>query len=1123
MTTICPCCGVHTREGLRFCVQCGVSLVNACPACGTAPEPGARFCGDCGAPLAPAAGSASSSLEPPVGLGEKKHITVLFADVVGSMDLQERLDPEAWAQIMGRFVAILAEGIRKFGGTVDKFTGDGIMALFGAPVAQEDHSRRACHAAWHLTRAIGEYSEQLRQQQGIELHVRLGLNSGEVVVGRVGDDVTLDPTALGHTVGLAQRMEALAAPGSACLTKATADLVAGYFELRDRGTRTVKGVHDDVAVFELVGPGRLRTALEVAAARGFSPFVGRDQEMATLEAAFDRACEGAGQLVGMVAGPGVGKSRLVHEFTQRCRSSGVDVFAAHALAHAQSAAYLPVLELLRDMFGITEADDPPAARAKVADAVRTLDPALQDTVTLLWDFLGVADPDRPAPQVDPEARQRQLFSALNRLGQARSRRGPVVYLVEDLHWLDPGSAAFLDNLINGIPTARILVVVTFRPEYHPAWAHRSYYAQIALQPLAGDAAQSLLAELLGSHPSVDGVGELIQARTGGNPFFIEEVVHGLVEDGSLRGRPGVYQLARTIDQIAIPATVQAVLAARIDRLAARDKAVLQAASVIGRHCSARLLGRVAGLTDGELRAALTALLDAELVHQSGGYPDEEYEFKHALTEEVAYGSQLTRSRTRTHIAAAQALAVLDADKLDERAALIAHHYEAGESLLDAARWNARAGSLQRGVLNHPVQAARHWRRVRALTDRLDQTPEAAELGINARLMLLSCHWRVGAASEEGPVAYEDEAATIFAEGETFADATGQPAVKVLFLSLYAVVRYIGYDAEDGYQYSLRATQLADQTGDPVLRVNARMPLVLSQYLLGRVRDAAAAAEEMTAIIGEDRSMAQGVVVPSPYGWCRLTRAMCAAHCGAMDRELIAMEHALDILGDEGDTESEGAGNSRWAILADLAGADPAAAAERARRGVEWAEQAGGPFGRIFTREGLAISHAQQGDWRNAIAVVDEALAIARERRISQTSIPLLLATRARAQLGLGDIAGARADAEEAVALAVRCGTGFYEVQSRHQLARALVADPSHGEEKAARAELDKAFALCATLGLQAYEPHLHEGLAELALAVGDRAAHDHQLRTAYRLFLDVGASGHARRLAAELSARTVWL
>jgi class 3 adenylate cyclase len=414
------------------------------------------------------------------------------------MDLQERLDAEVWAQIMSRFVGILAEGVRKFGGTVDKFTGDGIMALFGAPMAQEDHARRACHAAWHLTKAIGEWSEDLRNEQGVELHVRLGLNSGEVVVGRVGEDVTLDPTALGHTVGLAQRMEAMAEPGTVYVTGATADLAAGYFSLRDVGAMAVKGVQQDVPVFQLDGPGRSRTPLEVAAARGFSPFVGRDRELGVLEAALQDAARGDGRVMGIVAEPGLGKSRLCHEFAERCRLQGFDVFAAHALAHARSVPFVPVLELLRAIFGIEDQDAPASARAKIGASVTGLDPHLESALPLFYDFLGVADPESPAPAMDPEARQRQIFAAVNRLRRARSARRPFVMMVEDLHWLDPGSGAFLENLVTGTPGSSVLVVTTCRPEYRAPWAHRAHYAQLPLGPLADDASDELLRGLLGA-------------------------------------------------------------------------------------------------------------------------------------------------------------------------------------------------------------------------------------------------------------------------------------------------------------------------------------------------------------------------------------------------------------------------------------------------------------------------------------------------------------------------------------------------------------------------------------------------------------------------------------------------
>ena len=502
----CASCGEENPPSARFCGGCGTSLATTlpCPRCGTTNLATHRFCHDCGERLE---SHPSPTAPSPVPEGERKQVTVLFADVKGSMDLAAGMDPEEWGELMGRLYKLLRDGVKRFDGSVDKFTGDGVMALFGAPVAYEDHARRACDAALHLRSELN----------ALPFAVRIGLHSGEVVTGPVGDEDEAPFTALGNTVGLAQRMESIARPGTVYLSAATAALVEGYFEVADLGLTDVKGAHDKIHVFELVRRGPSRTRLEVAAARGFTRFVGREAETAALEAAFRRTDEGNGQVVGVVAGPGVGKSRLAHEFTEWCRANGADVFAAHGLSRAQSVPFLPVLEILRAQFGIIDVDDGEEARTKLATVMLDLDPDLDESLPLLYDFLGISDASRPAPAIDPEARQRQIFGALDRLRRARSRRRVTVLLIEDLHWLDSGSAAFLENLVNGVPGSRVLVVTTFRPEYQAPWAHRSHYAQLPLLPLGEAATVELLSDLLGSHPSLGGVAELVRQRTEGIP------------------------------------------------------------------------------------------------------------------------------------------------------------------------------------------------------------------------------------------------------------------------------------------------------------------------------------------------------------------------------------------------------------------------------------------------------------------------------------------------------------------------------------------------------------------------------------------------------------------------------
>ena len=1094
----CALCGEQNATSARFCSGCGAMLTTPpCPRCGTPNPTTHRFCHECGerlgGPLSPAASPARPE-------GERKQVTVLFADVKGSMDLAARMDPEEWGDLMGRLYKLLRDGVTRFDGRVDKFTGDGIMALFGAPVAYEDHGRRACAAALHLRTEL----------QDLPLAVRIGLHSGEVVTGPVGDDDQAPYTAIGNTVGLAQRMESLARPGAVYLSAATAALAAGYFELADLGPTDVKGVDEKVQVFELLGHGPSRTALEVAAARGFSRFVGREAEMAALDAAFQRADEGNGQVIGVVAGPGVGKSRLAHEFTESCRSKSADVFVAHGLAHARSVPFLPVLEILRSQFGITDADDPDQARAKLDTAVLALDPELDETLPLLYDFLGVGDPNRPAPAIDPEARERQIFGALDRLRRARSQRGLTVFLIEDVHWLDSGSAAFLENLVSGAPEARVLVLTTFRPEYHAPWAHRSHYAQLPLLPLGADATGELLDDLLGSHPSLDGVAELVRERTAGNPFYIEEVVQGLVEDGSLAGQRGSYELVHTIGDLRIPATVQAVLAARVDRLPDREKAMLQTASVVGRQFSAKLLSSVTGVSRAELDAALQTLVEAELVYETAVYPEAEYAFKHALTEEVAYGSLLAKRRSALHAAVAATLVDLDADKLDERASLIARHYELGGSLLDAARWNARAAAW--AGYSNPVEATRHWRRVRALTEHLDPSPEVADLAVNARLALLDYFWRIGAAAEHGGIPFTEEADDIAAELEAFIDPEIPTPLRVIALLSRGGTDFMTDAIQQGYERCVQAARLADELGDPTLRAVTRMN-GWCLFLLGRIREARAWVDEMTEILGDDRSIGRGVVVASPYGWCRMQQVHFAGYCGRLDEGLTNLEGIIDLLEAEGDPEQASWARRHFAVFADLAGADPERARVHARQSVGWADEAGSVWSRIFNREGLASHFCQCSLWDDAVQACDEALALARDRRVALGDIPLLLSLRARARIGQGRHSDARVDAGEAVAVARHCGTRGYEAQALLQVARAVIADPTSTDSQSAATALDDAESINEELGITVFAPQIHRERSNLARALGDEATCKHELRTAHRLYLAVGAAGRAGELA----------
>ena len=541
--------------------------------------------------------------------GERKLVTVLFVDVVGSMGLAERLDPEDWRRVMDRCLAILCEGVHRFEGMVETFSGDGLMALFGAPLAQEDHAARACHAALRLLEQLAGFSAELRSDRGLGFAVRVGLNSGEVVTGAIGDDLTLQYTAVGHTVGLARRVESLAAPNTAFVSQHTAALVEGYFELRDRGMRELKGVSEPVRVYELAGLGRLRSHLDVSRERGLLRFVGRERELRALESALARAREGAGQVVGVVGEAGIGKSRLCYEFGERCRESGIEVWAGQCTARGARQPLLLVRELVRSLFGVTDWDSERAVRAKVAGRAVLLGSPIEGELPLILELLGIL---HDGPSAGSGRDGERLFAMVQRL-LLGSRAGPSVIVVEELRWIDPPSEAFLKALVEALPSTPALLVASFRPEYRARWLRGRNYTSLPLKLLDQRSLAALLRDQLGTHPSLAPLAERLPDRVGGNPFFLEELIRHLVESGGLEGERGAFRAAAPIDEGALPATVRAVLAARIDRPAEHDKTVLRAAAVIGHQFTEPLLNQVTGLDDKELRAALGALVRADLL------------------------------------------------------------------------------------------------------------------------------------------------------------------------------------------------------------------------------------------------------------------------------------------------------------------------------------------------------------------------------------------------------------------------------------------------------------------------------------------------------------------------------
>jgi class 3 adenylate cyclase/tetratricopeptide (TPR) repeat protein len=1112
----CPGCGHENPAGSRFCFECGRAFAALCARCGAELPATAKFCNECGQRAVaeatpPARDPASytpkhladkilqskSAIE-----GERKQVTVLFADVKGSMELAEQVDPEEWHGILERFFEILTDGVHRFEGTVNQYTGDGIMALFGAPIAHEDHAQRACYAALHLRDELRRYAREVKREHGLTFSTRIGIHSGEVVVGKIGDDLRMDYTAQGHTVGLAARMVELASPDTAYLSAATARLVEGYFELEDLGAFPVKGVRDPVGAFELEGPGPHLTRFDAARARGLSRFVGRVADLQALDAAREQARTGNGQVVGVVAEAGVGKSRLCYEFAERCRALGTTVTEGRGLAHGRNVPLLPILQAFRQFYQIGERDDARAIREKIAGRMVLLDEGFREALPLVFEFFGAPDPERPAPRMDPEARQRQLFAILRRITQLSAGQAEAGV---------PTSEAFLAEWVGATAGAHNLLLVNFRPEYHADWMQKSYYRQLPLAPLGPDAVRELLGHLLGGDPSLSGLAEEIHERTQGNPLFAEEVVRSLIEAGNLEGTRGAYRLVTPVERLAIPASVRAVLAARIDRLPEREKQVLQTGAVIGKEFSKPVLAEVAELPAAELAAALAALEGAELVFEEALYPVAEYAFKHPLTQEVALESQLQSRRGRTHAAVARALERIHPQKLDEQAAMIAHHLEQAGEELEAARWHRRAAEWIGG--SDVAQAIRHWNCVLALTAELPESEERTRLRLGACSRLLAQGgWRLGLSGEETEA--------LLVEGRALAERADDREALLLLIGFYGARAGLAGDLARMDALTQEAHALVDESTSPETQGVILLGRSYFAFLVGRLDEALRLAGQMPDGLAGDLRLGLDIFGISLLAWSWYFRARLFAHRGRLD-EARACQREAERLARSGDVgESLVWIRQNPAVIGSAAGERNERVLDELRRsaleGLELADQIGSSYSRVLGNAQVGLAQMLHGEWDDAVRACETALQVSSEHQTGVDLDSQVFYHLAEARLGAGDLRAAEAAAEQGIRRAQDRGQLYFE--ALNHLARARILRRARGAD--ARDEIERALGRALELveetNGRSIEPRLIEERARLAGLLGDGAGCERALREARRHYVEIGATGHAERLATEL-------
>jgi class 3 adenylate cyclase len=748
-----------------------------CTTCGVELRPSAKFCDECGSPIALSGTPA-----------EYKQVTVLFADVVHSMDIAAAVGAERLREIMTKLVNRAGRVVQRYGGTVDKFTGDGIMAVFGAPAALEDHALRACLAALSIQEEVTRLAAEVERRDRISLQLRVGLNSGEVIAGEIGSSV-LGYTAIGEQVGIAQRMESVAPPGGVMLSESTARLVEGVAVVGEQQLVHIKGAENAVPARRLLSVAAQRTG------SSYTTLVGRDWELTTLATMLDRAMTGRGSVVGVVGPPGIGKTRLVREAVQLAKQRGVEVFTTFCESHATDIAFHVVARLLRAVGQLSGLDDL-TARAQVRIRFADADP--QD-LQLLDDLVGIADPDAELPGIDPDARRRRLTALINTAQLARTR--PAVFVIEDAHWIDEVSQSMLADFLTVIPQTPALMLITYRPEYHGALAHLAGAQTIALAPLSASETSTLVAELLGPDPSAGQIGAVIAARASGNPFFVEEITRELAERGVLVGARGGYACRTEVTEISVPATLQATIAARIDRLGPAAKHTLAAAAVVGSRFSRELLASL------EVDPVVDELIAAELVDQVRFTPRAEYAFRHPLIRAVAYESQLKSDRARLHRRLATAIEAHEPDSAEQNAALIAEHLEAAGDLHAAYGWHMRAAAW---ATNRDITAAwLSWERATTIADALPaDDPNRTAMRIAPRTMLCATAFRVHVA-----VAGER-----FDELRRLCTAAGDKASLAIAMAGLVIDHGFHDRMREASQLASEAMALIESLGDPTLTV-----------------------------------------------------------------------------------------------------------------------------------------------------------------------------------------------------------------------------------------------------------------------------------------------------------------
>jgi class 3 adenylate cyclase/tetratricopeptide (TPR) repeat protein len=837
----CPECQFENPGGMSFCIKCGSKLERICPKCNFSNLIESNFCGKCGTPLekrkeAPPIDYSKPKSYTPKFLadkilttrssieGERKLVTVLFADVANYTSMSEKLDPEEVHQIMDGCFRISMDEIHKYEGTINQFTGDGVMALFGAPVAHEDHAQRACYAALSIQKALVEYGGKVKRESGFDFRMRMGLNSGPVVVGSIGDDLRVDYTAIGDTTNLASRMESTAKPGTILVSGHTYKLAKDFFKFESLGKVQVKGKEELQEAYELLMPSKVKTRIEAAAVAGLTKFVGRKREMEFLQEALEKVRSGSGQMVGVLGEAGVGKSRIIFETRKMFQREEYVYLEGRCLHYGGSIAYLPILDILRSYFEIKEGEQEFSIKRKIKEKIFQLNEKLKSALSPFQELLSLNVDDEAHLKLEPKQKREKIFEAIRDLLIRESQKKPLVLVFEDLHWIDKTSEEFLDYFIGWLANTPILLILLYRPEYTHRWGSKSYYTNIRVDQLSLQTSAELVQSILKEGEIVPELRELILNKAAGNPLFMEELTHTLLENGTIRREGDHYLLSKKPSDIQVPDTIQGIIAARMDRLEESLKRIMQVASVIGREFAFRILQAIMEMKE-ELKSHLLNLQGLEFIYEKRLFPELEYIFKHALTQEVAYNSLLLKRRKEIHEKIGRAIEEIYPDRLEEFYEMLAYHYSKSDDLEKAYQYLKLSGNKAMRSYS-PTEAFRFYRDAIGILKQMGETDQNKKEQIE--VILSTAH-------SMRLLAYPEDSFKILQEGETLCKGVKDKKSLAILCSHLGSFYSAKGNAALGMKYQQDAFEEAERLQDSQITARIGVMLTFSMDVAGEYR------------------------------------------------------------------------------------------------------------------------------------------------------------------------------------------------------------------------------------------------------------------------------------------------